>query len=151
MQQQTRDRLSNPSLWKRALYMLIFSIIRALAEGVVTLVAIFQFITLLVTGSANEPLLKFGTNLSAYIYQIMQFLTFNTEEYAFPFSDWPDEQYDINNCWIDQGDEFEEVDAEYEEEEDVEVEETEPVVSEQADADKSESDEQGSKDADPKA
>jgi len=115
MDQETKDRLNNPSLWKRALYMLIFSIIRALAEGVVTFVAIFQFITLLVTGSANEPLLKFGTNLSAYIYQIMQFLTFNSEDHAFPFSDWPDEQYDINNPWIDQGDEFEEVEEEVEE------------------------------------
>jgi len=109
MNQETKDRLNNPSLWKRALYMLIFSIVRALAEGVVTIVAIFQFVTLLVTGSANEPLLKFGTNLSAYIYQIMQFLTFNSEEHAFPFSDWPDEEYDINNLWIDQGDEFEDV------------------------------------------
>jgi hypothetical protein len=140
MQQETKDRLNNSSLWKRALYMLIFSIIRALAEGVVTLVAIFQFITLLVTGSANEPLLKFGTNLSAYIYQIMQFLTFNSEEYAFPFSDWPDEQYDVNNRWIDQGDEFEEVE---------EVDEIDDAES--ADSEESDSEEQVSKDADPKA
>jgi hypothetical protein len=140
MQQETKNRLSNSSLWKRALYMLIFSIIRALAESVVTLVAIFQFLILLVTGSANEPLLKFGTNLSTFIYQIMQFLTFNSEEYAFPFSDWPDEQYDVNNCWIDQGDEFEEV------EEVDEIDEAESADSEEPD-----SEEQASEDADPKA
>ena len=146
MQQETKNRLSNSSLWKRALYMLIFSIIRALAESLVTLVAIFQFLILLVTGSANEPLLKFGTNLSAYIYRIMQFLTFNSEEYAFPFSDWPDEQYDENNCWIDQGDEFEEVEEVDEVEEADEIDEAESADSEEPD-----SEEQASKDADPKA
>jgi hypothetical protein len=61
---------------------------------------IFQFLAVLVTGRANEPLLQFGKNLSVYILEILEFQTFNTELRPFPFSPWPDEEPGGDE-WVD--------------------------------------------------
>ena len=70
--------------------MVVFSIISGLAKLVVTLVAVFQFITLLFKGQVNEVMIPFGQNLSTYLYQITLFLTFKTDDMPFPFVPFPD-------------------------------------------------------------
>jgi hypothetical protein len=77
-------------IWIRALYMLLFIIIYSFTEVVIALVAIGQFLTVVLTGSKNDRLLKFGQSLSSFVYQIMQFFTFNSEEKPFPFAEWPE-------------------------------------------------------------
>ena len=37
----------------------------------------------------NDRLLRFGGELSDFLYQIFLYLTFNSEEKPFPFADWP--------------------------------------------------------------
>ena len=90
MANQTRENVIDPSIWTRLLFMLLFGLAYAVAEAIFVVVAIFQFFAALFTGSVNKPLHSFGANLSHYIYQIVQFETFNSEERPFPFSDWPD-------------------------------------------------------------
>ena len=90
MQQATKDNLANRNIWARGLYILFYLIAYAVAEAIVTLVVFFQFIHALFTGRVNEPLQIFGARLSTYIYQILQYTTFNSEFQPFPFSDWPD-------------------------------------------------------------
>ena len=80
----------------RALYMVFFAIVSVIAWAVITLLAFVQFIAILLTGHANEPLLQLGNNLSAFVYQIIRFVTFATETQPFPFSPWPDETMDEN-------------------------------------------------------
>lgn len=70
--------------------MLLFSIISGVAKFIVSLVAIFQFLTLLFKGEVNQALMPFGQNLSTYVYQISLFLTFKTHEMPFPFGAFPD-------------------------------------------------------------
>lgn len=91
MEEAVKDRLTSPGIWWRALYMVLFAVAFSIAKTIIVFLVIIQFLSILVTGGANEPLLKFGTNLSTYVYQILQFQTFNTETQPFPFSDWPDE------------------------------------------------------------
>jgi len=91
MEQTTKDNLADGNIWSRALFMLFFVLAYTIAETILTLLVIFQFIAALVTRRVNEPLQRFGTNLSSYVYQILQFQTFNCEARPFPFSDWPDE------------------------------------------------------------
>ncbi len=91
MDEQMKSRLTSGDVWMRALYMVILAIAYFFAEVVLTAVVVFQFLVILFTGSANEPLLRFGQNLTRYIADILRFQTFNTEEKPFPFSDWPDE------------------------------------------------------------
>jgi len=84
-------QLANPAsgLGERLIYMLLFIICYSIAEIVVASVVIFQFLHLLVLRAQNENLLRFGAELSRYIYQVLQFLNFNTNEKPFPVGDWP--------------------------------------------------------------
>ncbi len=80
----------NKSIWKRGLGMLGFGFLAGFVRLGITLIAIFQFLSLLFTEEPNKPLIKFGQSLNTYQYQINQFLTINTEEYPFPFADFPE-------------------------------------------------------------
>lgn len=90
MDDSTKATLTNVDTWKRGLFMVAFAIISGVAKFIVTLVAIFQFVTVLFKGQTNQSVIPFGQNLSTYIYQISLFLTFNTEDMPFPFMDFPD-------------------------------------------------------------
>ncbi len=72
--------------------MLLFVLIYNLAEFVIAAVVIFQFVSRVITGQGNERLVGLGRRLSHYVYQILLFLTYNTDEKPFPFSDWSDHQ-----------------------------------------------------------
>ncbi len=65
MDQETKSRLSDRSIWVRILYMVILVIAYSVAEAVLVVVSIFQFLTVLFTGSVNEALQRFGANLSS--------------------------------------------------------------------------------------
>ena len=94
MDQETKSRLSDRTIWVRILYMVFFAFAYAIAEFLLTVVVVFQAVVVLVTGSVNTSLHTFGKNLSVYISDILHFQTFNSEALAFPFSDWPDEPAD---------------------------------------------------------
>ena len=89
LDEQTKTNLSDPNIWTRGLYMLLMAIAFGVTEALMAIVAIFQFLSALVTREISKPLHEFGANLSAYAYQIAQFVTFQTEEKPFPFADWP--------------------------------------------------------------
>ena len=90
MNETTKATLTNLDTWKRGLFMVVFAIISGVAKLIVTLVAVFQFITLLFKGQTNVAVLPLGQNLSTYLYQITLFLTFKTDEMPFPFLPFPD-------------------------------------------------------------
>ncbi len=91
MEEVMKQRLTSRNLWRRALYMLFFVLAYGIAEAVVAVVVVVQFLFVLISGRANENLLVFGNNLSTYVREILQFQTFNSEYLAYPFGDWPDE------------------------------------------------------------
>ena len=100
MEDDMKQRLTRRDVWVRALYMIFFVIAYTVAEVVLGIVTLVQFVFVLVTGNANENLLRLGNNLSAYVYQVFRFLTFNSETQAFPFSEWPDEAIAEDNMWM---------------------------------------------------
>ena len=73
----------------RALFMLAFWIASRVAVIVVVVLALFQLIWNLVTLRPNEKIMRFGKSLGVYISQIVDFLTYNTEQKPWPFQDWP--------------------------------------------------------------
>ncbi|MCK5649029.1 MAG: DUF4389 domain-containing protein [Gammaproteobacteria bacterium] len=78
------------SVWMRGLYMLIFLFFLGIAKFVAFVVILFQFLTVLFTTEPNKQLLSFGESLSLYHYQVMMFLTYNSEDHPFPMGDWPE-------------------------------------------------------------
>ena len=102
MKENTRENLVRRDIWIRALYMLLFAIVYSVAEAIIVLLAIFQFVALLITGQVNELLLRFGKNLSVFMFDILEFQTFNSEIKPFPFSPWPDEEH--GGEWLEERD-----------------------------------------------
>lgn len=86
-QQPYKDR----NVWLRGLFMLIFIFFMGVAKFVIIVVVGFQFLAILFTGEKNNNLQKFGKSLSIYEYQIILYLTYNSEVRPFPIGDWPNE------------------------------------------------------------
>jgi len=77
------------TIWKRGLYMLLFAFLLGVAKFVTFTVVILQFVLMVLNDTPNAQLLAFGKSLSRYTYQVMLFLTFNSEVQPYPFSEWP--------------------------------------------------------------
>lgn len=88
MDEQIEENLKKTSTWKRIFFMLIFGVIEGVVKILLWAVVFLQIATVLLTGQPNENILKFGKNLSLYIYHIFSFLTFNSEVLPYPFSEW---------------------------------------------------------------
>lgn len=89
MSNDIKQNVKQSSTWKRGLYMLLFSFFYSVSEVILFAVVIFQFFLKLFTGETNQRLLKLGQSIGTYIYQIIQFLNFNTDYHPYPFGAWP--------------------------------------------------------------
>jgi len=89
MDDELKQNIKERKTWLRGLYMLLFLVFYSVAKVIVFAVITFQFLLTLFTGKTNERLIKLGQSLSTYIYQIMTFLTFNSNEHPYPFGAWP--------------------------------------------------------------
>ncbi len=82
--------VTSRSTWLRLIFMIVFGFLYGLSRIVIAAVVVIQFFYVLLTGEANDQLKKFGHSLAIYSYQIINFLTFNTEKKPFPFdASWP--------------------------------------------------------------
>lgn len=94
MKEEIKQRLQKTETWMRVLYMVFFIFVYGLTKFLIILVMLFQLFSMVLSGSTNSQLLKFSQNLAAYVFQIITFLTFNSEQRPFPFSAWPSEASD---------------------------------------------------------
>jgi hypothetical protein len=78
-----------PHLWRRALWMLIMALAWQVASTVMFVMAILQWLLFLLNREPNPRLKALGRSLGLYQSSISRYLSFNTEEIPFPFSDWP--------------------------------------------------------------
>ena len=84
------DNIKAKSIWLRLFFMLVIALLYSVSRLVVGAVVMLQFFFVLFTGKTNNQLLSFGQALSTYTYQVISYLTFNTEERPFPFdTEWP--------------------------------------------------------------
>lgn len=89
MDSEIKRNLKRTDIWWRALAMVLYTFLYGIAEIVMVTVVLFQFCYTLLLREPNHRLLAFGQGLSAYVYQILLFLTFNTKKLPFPLSAWP--------------------------------------------------------------
>jgi len=92
LNEELKENVQDSSVWKRFLFMLLFGFLYSVAEVVLIAVIIFQFLSVLLTGNKNDRLLDLGGEISAYIFQALRYLTYNSEQRPYPFSDWPSDQ-----------------------------------------------------------
>jgi len=85
-----KTHVKSQSTWIRLFFMLVVTLLYGVSRVVVGAVVVVQFFWVLFTGETNKNLEGLGQSLATYTYQIIRYLTFNTEERPFPFdADWP--------------------------------------------------------------
>ena len=78
------------STWVRLFFMLVLAILYGLSRIVIGAVVVIQFFYVLLTGETKDELKAFGHSLAIYSYEVIDYLTFNTEDKPFPFEGaWP--------------------------------------------------------------
>ncbi len=77
------------NIWLRGLLMLLMALALHVLGTVLFVVAVIQFVLVLLNDEPNTRLAGFGRSLGRYAQQLVGFLSFATEEVPFPFSDWP--------------------------------------------------------------
>jgi hypothetical protein len=95
MSEKLKKQLMVTDKWLRALFMVLFIIISWIAKIIVGIIALFQFIYTLFTGNPLQTLMPFSDSLAQYIFQIINFLTYVSEEKPFPFTHWPTSQITV--------------------------------------------------------
>lgn len=89
MNSELKQNLKRSDTWLRVLYVILFAVIYMVAEVVLVAVVIVQFGFVLVSGKRNPNLLQFGGRLSRYMYDVLLYFTFRSDDRPFPFDDWP--------------------------------------------------------------
>jgi hypothetical protein len=74
----------------RIAYVVLFCIIFSFMDILLALIALVQCVLSLLSGEPNDSLKDFGSRLGIYLKQISDFVSFNSEEKPYPFSDWPE-------------------------------------------------------------
>ena len=84
------DNVKSKSTWLRLVFMVGFGLLAWVAGMVGTLVIVFGFLWVLFTGEVNRQLAQVGQAIASYVYEIVRYMTFNTDDKPFPFGgDWP--------------------------------------------------------------
>ncbi|MBU1667293.1 DUF4389 domain-containing protein [bacterium] len=79
---------SKQPLRSRFFYMILFLIIGHFISAIVFLSTLFQFIYTWIFGKSQERVLEFTSNLSLFAKEIIDYLTFNSEEKPWPIGEW---------------------------------------------------------------
>lgn len=79
------ENIKSRSTWLRLLFMLAFYAIGTVVTAVLSVVIVLAFFWVLFTGEKNSQLQQAGQVIAAYLYEIVRYLTFNTEDKPFPF------------------------------------------------------------------
>ncbi len=93
--QDLKTNVTRGATWLRGLFMLLFAVFFNFAEIILGVIVVFQFLNVLVTAKPMPRLVGFGESLGRYIYQIVRYLTFDTDDRPFPFADWPGAAPDV--------------------------------------------------------
>ena len=84
------QNVKKKSTWVRLFFMIVFVFLYGLSRFVIGAVVIIQFFYALLTGEPKDELKSFGHSLAIYTYEIVDYLTFNTDDKPFPIEgSWP--------------------------------------------------------------
>ena len=86
--EELKENISQRSTWLRLLYIILLAVIFTITEFIIAVVVVVQFGFLLLSGKTNDDLKQFGDSLSRYVYDVLRYLTFNSNELVFPFAEW---------------------------------------------------------------
>ena len=84
------ERPTARDVWMRGLFMLLFMIGFALGQWLLNLLAVVQFVWLLLARERTQFIASFGNSLSIWLAAVGRFLTCAADHKPFPWAPWPD-------------------------------------------------------------
>lgn len=89
MNQRSDTATVKHNIWLRGVFMVLMAMVCQLCGTLLFFVAVIQFVIVLLNNPPNARLSAFGRSLGNYLRQIVNYLTFASEDVPFPFSEWP--------------------------------------------------------------
>ncbi len=89
MTQPENETPAAGNIWMRGLFMILLGLLYSLSGTVLFVVAVLQFVFVLIGSVPNARLRSFGHCLGMYVQRVADFQSFHSEDKPFPFSDWP--------------------------------------------------------------
>lgn len=84
------QNLKSRATWLRLLFMALFGLFISFAGMIGTVIVVIGFFWVLFTGEVNRELRQVGKAIASYMYEVVLYLTFNTDDKPFPFGgSWP--------------------------------------------------------------
>ncbi len=84
------ENLKSRATWIRLAFMAISALLLSVTSLVGSIVVVLGFFWVLFTGEVNRQIQQVGQSIAAYVYELIRYLTFNTDEKPFPMGgDWP--------------------------------------------------------------
>ncbi len=81
-----RTQLFNRQIWQRLGIMALLFVLKYLVIGLLNILIIFQCFYLLIKGVPHLKTQFWSQQINQYLWQIVEFLTFNSNEPPFPFT-----------------------------------------------------------------
>ena len=88
-QDEVKRNLLSADQWIRMLLMACYLVVAWVIGIVLVVVMVAQTLVVLITAELNLNLQRFGAITSAYLYQVVMYLVYGTDEKPFPFSPLP--------------------------------------------------------------
>lgn len=86
---EPEERFEKPeNIWMRGLWMLVFVLLFSLAETILAVIALVQFLWMLFAKEKNQLLLNFGRDLGLWMRHVAEFQSGSSEEKPFPWRPW---------------------------------------------------------------
>jgi hypothetical protein len=84
-----KKSLTDKNNWLRGFFMLLFAVFYKIATIIICLIAIFQFALTIFGKKLNQNIIDFSSSLISYVYKLLLFVLFLSDEKPFPFAKWP--------------------------------------------------------------
>jgi hypothetical protein len=88
-QDEVKRNLLSLDQWLRMLLMACYLVVAWVLGIVLVVIMVAQTLVVLITAELNVNLQKFGAISSAYLYQIVIYLVYGTDDKPFPFNSLP--------------------------------------------------------------
>jgi len=87
---KVEENLKSRTTWLRLLFMCLYGLFACMAGMIGTVIVVIGFFWVLFTGEVNRELRRIGQAIASYMFDIIRYLTFNTDSKPFPFGGaWP--------------------------------------------------------------
>jgi hypothetical protein len=94
----------NAEIFSRVFYTVLFCFIGWMTLWVFTFVVLIQFGFLLITGQVNKNLKGFNKEIGLFLYDMIKYLSFQSNVKPFPFRDWPYDEENNNKSELNDSD-----------------------------------------------